>query len=379
MINVDCDFPGGNVVLDSIEGDTISVHQDLRDTEGDWFYWYFRVQGASGRMLTVHFTESNVIGVRGPAVSLNEGETWAWVGAGAVDGQSFMYQVPADVESVRFCFAMPYLDGDLNAFLERHADHPNLKREVLCKTRAGREAELLHLGRLDGASDHRVLLTCRHHCCEMMASYSLEGMMETVLTDQDFGAWLRDHVEFAVVPFVDKDGVENGDQGKNRRPHDHNRDYSGESIYSTVRTIRQWVPEWSGGQLRLGLDMHCPWIRGEHNENIYFPGGPDEENWKRVSHFGEILERVQTGPLIFDTRHNLPFGEAWNTADNFTAGKSFGRWASELPGISLGGSIEIPYANAGGQPVTAQSARALGRDLARTLYEFLREAEREEL
>lgn len=379
MIKVDCDFPGGNIILDSIEGASIAVHQDLRDTEGDWFYWYFRVRGAAGRTLKVRFTESNVIGVRGPSVSLDEGQNWQWLGIEAVDAQSFTYQVPTDVESVRFCFAMPYLEGDLKAFLGRYANHPSLARDVLCETLAGREAELIHLGQLDGEPDHRILLTCRHHCCEMMASYSLEGVIETVLIDPDFGAWLREHVEFAVVPFVDKDGVENGDQGKNRRPHDHNRDYSGESIYPTVRTIRQWVPPWSGGRLRVALDMHCPWIRGEHNENIYFPGGPDKENWERVSHFSKILEQVQTGPLVFDTQDNLPFGEAWNTAGNFSAGKSFGRWASELTGILIGGSIEIPYANVGGQPVTAQSARAFGRDLAKALYEFLREVEKEEL
>ena len=42
MLNIDADFPGGNIVLDRIEGDTVLLHQDLRDTEGDWFYWYFR-------------------------------------------------------------------------------------------------------------------------------------------------------------------------------------------------------------------------------------------------------------------------------------------------------------------------------------------------
>jgi hypothetical protein len=332
------------------------------------------VRDAEGHTLTVSFTESNVIGVRGPAASVDGGLTWQWVGAETVDDRTFTYQVPAKVESVRFCFAMPYLEEDLHTFLEPYADHPNLALDDLCETRAGRATERLHLGRLDGEPDHRILLTCRHHCCEMMASYSLEGLMEAVLTDPDFGVWLREHVEFAVVPFVDKDGVERGDQGKNRRPHDHNRDYSGESIYPTVRTIRQWVPEWSGGRLRVALDMHCPWIRGEHNENIYFPGGPDEENWARISHFSDILQKVQEGPLIFDTQDNLPFGEAWNTADNFSAGKSFGRWASELPNIRFGGTIEIPYANAGGRPVTAQSARTLGRDLARALYTFLREA-----
>ena len=90
-------------------------------------------------------------------------------------------------------------------------------------------------------------------------------------------------VEFFVVPFVDKDGVEDGDQGKNRRPHDHNRDYGGRadgdhSIYASTRALRERIPAWSGGKLRVALDLHCPWIRGEHNEVIYFVGGYEKND-----------------------------------------------------------------------------------------------------
>ena len=36
---VDCDFPGGNVVFQRIEGERVYLHQDQRDTPGFWFYW----------------------------------------------------------------------------------------------------------------------------------------------------------------------------------------------------------------------------------------------------------------------------------------------------------------------------------------------------
>lgn len=64
--------------------------------------------------------------------------------------------------------------------------------------------------------------------------------MEAVLDAADV-RWLREQVEFFVVPFMDKDGVEAGDQGKNRRPYDHNRDYQGESLYASVRAMRELV------------------------------------------------------------------------------------------------------------------------------------------
>ena len=119
------------------------------------------------------------------------------------------------------------------------------------------------------------------------------------------------------MPIVDLDGVEDGDQGKNRQPRDHSRDYAGESIYPQVKAIRERLPAWSDGKLRIALDLHCPHIRGTHNEWIYFVGGPDEKIWKEVGRFSEILERVRTGPLPYKRENNLPFGQAWNKPANF--------------------------------------------------------------
>jgi hypothetical protein len=47
------------------------------------------------------------------------------------------------------------------------------------------------------------------------------------------------------------------------------------------------------------------------------------------------------------------------------------RWAEDVPGIYAATSLEVPYATANGQAVTAESARALGHDLARAMRELL--------
>ena len=367
---VDAAFPGGNILLDQIEGEVVSVRQDLRDTRGDWFYWHFRVRGAAGRTLTFNFTKGNVIGVRGPAVSPDGGTTWSWLGAAACQGASFRYAFPAGADDVRFGFAIPYLESHLRAFLARHAADPALKAETLCTSRKGRDVELLRAGRLDGEPDHRVFLTARHHCCESLASYAMEGLLDFVLADADAGAWLRRHVEILAVPFVDKDGVEDGDQGKNRKPHDHNRDYV-QALYPEVKAIRARVPAWSGGKLRVALDLHCPWIRGEHNEVIYFVGGPEAENEARVATLAAILESVRKGPLVYRAGDNLPFGTSWNTGTKEPSLLSCKGWTVGLPGLRVASTIEIPYANAGGGEVNAGTARAFGADLARALRAFL--------
>jgi len=347
------------------------LRQDLRDTAGQWFWWHFRVRGAAGRTLAFHFTRGNVIGVRGPAVSADGGRTWAWLGAKAVKGASFSYAFPPDAAEVRFCFAMPYFEADLKRFLARWRDSPSLQVLALCKSRKGRDVERLHVGKLAGQPEHRVLVTARHHCCETMASYAVEGIVEAMLADTPDGRWFRRHVEAMIIPFVDKDGVEEGDQGKNRRPRDHNRDYAGESIYPETRAIRDLVPKWSQGRLKVALDLHCPYIRGKHNEAVYIVGCETPAIWQQQCAFGKILEAVRTGALPYRASDNLPFGKAWNTARNYASGKSFARWAAEQPGIGLAASFELPYANARGAAVTAETARAFGRDLARAIRRYL--------
>ena len=369
---VDADFPGGNLILDEIDGDAVRLHQDLRDTEGDWFFWHFRARGAAGRSLTFVFTGSPVLGTHGPAISTDGGATYNYAPGGVVEaGRSFKHDFAPCEGEVYFCFAIPYLERHMEPFFAEYADSPFLRREILCTTRKGRANERLHLGKLDGEPTYRVLLTSRHHCCESIATYCVEGFMRAVLADDAIGQWFREQVELLVVPFVDKDGVEDGDQGKNRKPRDHGRDYADESIYPTCAAIREFVPQWSAGKLRTAMDVHCPWIRGEFNEFVYAVGHPEPEMWEQQVAYSTLLEAACSGELKHYSRNNLPFGQAWNKPGNYSAGKGAGRWAAGQPGVQLATSLEIPYASATGVQVTAENARHLGGDMARALQAYL--------
>jgi hypothetical protein len=369
---VDAAFPGGNIIVERIEGNTIYLAQELRDTEGWWFYWYFRVRGGNGRELTFHFTNKDVFTCRGPAVKIGEGP-WSWLGREKVRGTSFTIEIPADTAEARFCLAMPYLEADLCRFLDRHAETPQLKVVDHCITPKGRRTERIHLGCLSRRPRHRVLITCRHHACEMMASWVLEGLMEAVLTGPD-APWFCENVELAVVPFMDKDGVEDGDQGKNRRPHDHNRDYREEPIYPSVRAMKDFAPRWSEGRLRVALDLHCPYIRGRRDEEIFLVGSPFENIQREIDRFSEILQATSADTLPYDPRNNIPFGVEWNNASPDRA-FSFTRWASGLEGIKLACTLEFPYACAGGKVVDIASSRAFGSSLGAALRLYLQMTE----
>ncbi len=366
MIGIDCDFPGGNIVVESIGRDIVMLRPDRRDTEGFWFYWHFRVRGAAGRRLTFRFTDGEPVGVRGPAVSFDHGAGWRWLGAGQATASSFAFDFPGHADDVRFSCGMPCTETNWQAFLQRLAGRSAIGDAELCRSRKGRRVEMLFCGRRDGNASTRVAVTCRHHCCEMMAGYALEGLAEAVLADPSCRR-LREETEFLFVPFVDKDGVEDGDQGKNRRPRDHGRDYDDPQLYPETSAIRALLPAWGDGKLRAAVDLHCPYIRGPWNEHIYQVGQQQPRVWAEQQRFGRLLESCRRGPLPYRADGDLPFGRGWNTAANYAGGMSFSRWAAGLPGVRLATSIELPYADASGAEVNAATARAFGRDLAEAL------------
>ena len=369
-IEIDSGFPGGNIVVESIEGNEARVHQDLRDTSSDWFYWCFRVRGAGGKTLRFAFTRSRALGVRGPAVSLDNGETWNWLGSEAVNGNSFTYAFPEETPDVRLSFAMPYQESHWLRFMNGLGGNAALSSYTLCTTPKGRKAEYVVLGCQGAKPQHRVAITCRHHCCEMMVNYALEGLLQWVLMGNDADArWLREKVGMLIVPFVDKDGVEEGDQGKNRHPKDHGRDYEGESLYASTAAIRGLL---GGNRLSVGLDLHCPGIAGNNSEVIYLVGSRDNRTAHEEQRFSAILESVRSGTLPFRAADYLPFGQAWNNARNYAGGKGFSQWVAELPGVALGTAIEIPYANAGGAEVNHVSLALFGKDLGMALASYLR-------
>jgi len=370
-IGIDADFPGGNIVVEGITGDRVSMAPDLRDTEGFWFYWNMRLRGAAGRTLEFTFTHDECVGALGPAVSLDGWNTWNWLGTDSITDRAFRFSVPEGAGDVRLGFGPSYTAATLASYLARHAANPNLAVDTLAKSRKGRNVPLLRAGRLDGRAEYRMFLTARHHACEMMANYEMEGFLDAVLDGSGDGKWYRANAEVLAVPFVDADGVEDGDQGKNRLPHDHGRDYE-KGIYPETSAIRALLPDWSAGRPLFTMDMHCPYAKGPSEELIFFVGIDDAGDWEEVGRFARLLESLRTGGLPFSASDNLPFGKDWNTNRAGAGGlRGFHSWSSRLPGIRLASSGEFAYARVKGEPTSSGGTRAFGRDLARATRAYM--------
>ncbi len=380
-LKIDISFPAGNVFVENINGFEVMLTRDLRNTDSDWFYWAFR--GTFDEPGTYHFQFSSnyTVGARGPAVSYDDGFTWDWLGADAKCGtqhNAFVYTFDGSKGSrIIFSMNLPYNQCHLDAFLDKFAGSPYLSQSTLALTRKGRRVVKLHIEDTDCTlPKKRIFLSSRHHCCESMATYGLEGILIAALGNDELAETLRRRYIFDAVPFMDTDGVIDGDQGKNRRPHDHNRDYCERPLYPEVAETMKFLKK---NPPYIFMDMHCPWILFGCNETIFFPGPMDKSHEKQLLLFSSILEKKAPADAPHRSSDNVLFGTSWNTEADKQRGLIAEDWVWANLDVALSTSMEIAYANAREITLYPDSIRRLGRALAECFIEFEDRMEKEPL
>jgi len=360
------DFPGGNIIKEGEIENTVLLRPELRDTVGNWFYFCFDAVFERPGTYIFQFLTGSVLPSQGVCASFDGGRSWEWLGTEGVKrdapGDSFKYVYDGKRGNrVRFCNGMQYLQSDLERFLKRHEGNPRLKKSVLTHSRQGRPVELLHIDSGAGPARARLFFTARHHCGEMMANYVLEGILEFFLENST-------PFEIYAVPFTDKDGVENGDQGKNRYPHDHARDYGDKPIYPEVAAIMNLVREWKPDFL---LDLHCPGIYGwDDTENIFFVGPQSPSQDSETRRLGGFLEKLTPEDVPFSMKYYIPFGTGWNSNTNYKNGTNIKRWAADFDFIRCAATMEIPFATSGGKALTGDSLRRFGKAIAQSILKY---------
>ncbi|MFC3800082.1 hypothetical protein [Cohnella sp. GCM10012308] len=362
MIQIRSDYAGGNIKVVSVD-EVVRVEQEIRDSAYWWFYWSFCIRCDEERDVVFEFTNGEVVGPWGPAYSL-DGIHWEWLGAQSVlSAKSFVYRFAPDHPEVYFAFSLPYQVRHFERFYERIKTLPIVRRDILCLTKKQTEVPLLLVGSAD-APEH-LFFCSRHHACESTVNYVLEGLLAFLIEDHPASGFLERYcIHF--VPFVDIDGVENGDQGKGRAPHDHNRDYVEQPIYAVTPAIMRFVRA-----LRpvVGMDFHCPHKWGERNDHVFIVKtgtGAD----RRIERFGQALSELSRGlddarDIPYDPANDIEMGDDWNqpypTCSSFMIQEN----------VPMAFSIKIPYFGLVEGQYTADSLRRLGGRMAQALKIYL--------
>ena len=374
-LKVDTNVDAGNaVVLGTTETD-VRFKTDTHDINGWWFYWKFDVENTSGKTIRlINCDRNNVFEAQGVAYSFDNGKTWQYSGRNAVDyaKKTFTQKIPDGINKVSYSIAIPYLEKNFSHFWDSIKNRPDVKKHFLCKTKADRE-NFYYTFQASKEPKYKIVITARHHACEMTANWALEGFLRQYLADDECGKWYRENVAILAIPFIDLDGVVEGSQGKNRIPHDHNRDYI-EEIYPTIKAAKKTILKWGGDNLVVAIDFHCPYIssrsKDDINSNAFFSLSRIrlQENNLRLSRIlNSICEKSPneiSNSLRFDTR----FGQRWNKTN---APRSFKNWTETIPSMRIATSIEIPYARVAEKwEASPMAVRKFGSRIAQAVNKF---------
>ena len=372
------DFPGGNIKVVEKTGNKATITQDYRDSDW-WFYWNFGVRGAEGKTIIFNFVNSgDIIGFRGPAASFDGGHTWKWLGSDGVkrrkSASSFEFSFPKDAKDVRFAFCIPYMPADFDAFIKKA---PAIKKHFLGKTKKGRDNYYYTLGNPDGKL--KIFLTSRHHACESTGTYVMEGILREFAKKGSGESSLLEDAEIIAVPFMDLDGVVDGDQGKYRKPHDHNRDYSESPIYPSVAAFKSLYNKASeSAETVVALDLHSPWMfrggKSDTNNRAYFvePLGAKLENLRRFSGLLESETMKGEGRIVHKSGWDVKYGTLWNKG-NAIKSRTFSVWTGKHPKAEFTSSFETPYSENEGTKITRENLLGLGADFAKALEKYFRQ------
>lgn len=340
-------FTGGNIRVEKTDGNEVFLNNELRDSENDWFYWAFCVENAAGKTLTFHFPKDR-IGYFGPAVSHNL-ESWKWLESGN-DNDMFTYTFGVDEDKVYFAHSMLYHPKRFYSF----AKDNNIEVLKLCKSEKGRDVPYITFGN----GKRIILLTARHHSCESSGSYVLQGVLEELKKNQ------IPESKVICIPFVDFDGVVDGDQGKGRVPYDHNRDYvqNQPAIYSAVREIRNIAEK----GIAYGFDFHSPWHLGKQNDTALIVQKRINklEEYRR---FGKIFEdSVSANAFKYYQKNDFPPNVEWNSPSS----PCFACYMLDKANAELAFTLETPYFGTKENRYTEEGAIELGRCFARALNKY---------
>ena len=345
-MHIHADFIGGNILVKEISGETVVLENELRDTDGDWFYWAFCVEGAEGRTLTFNMQKTR-LGYWGPAVS-HDLEKWSWLNSTLEN--SFTYSFKENENKVYFAHHMLYHPKRFYSLCDRL----NLKVEELTKSKKGREVPCLRIGN----GERSIVFTSRHHACESTGDYVLEGVISELINNP------IENARILIVPFVDYDGVIDGDQGKSRRPYDHNRDYGDAAIYPEVSAIRSHVEKYG---CNYGFDLHSPWHKGGVNDKIFVVRNLIEKD-NDFNTFSSIFEsEITDGSMKYSKENDYPPCTNWNQPST-----SFGYTMNNRPECKLAFTLESTYFGTEDNKVSGEKLISLGKCFLRAVKKYVK-------
>jgi len=298
------DFEGGSLgKVEPVATDHYRCHvigqvdQDKRNRQASWYY--FRIDGAQGRALTLDMVdlpgEYNYQPNRGaitaetlPFYSEDE-KTWKQVEDASFDNSVPLLRLRIIPSANRIWIAHqpPYTTQHLRRLLSEIT----VEKEVIGKSVEGRDLLLLTVTDRDTKAEAKkhIWIFFRQHAWESGSSWAGEGALRFLTSNDPQAIRIRRAAVFKIFPMCDPDGVVAGGVRFNRNGYDLNRNWDVTDpvkmpeITAQRRAIFRWLD--SGNRVDMLLTLH-------NDENPeYLAGPPGPEHRDLLKRFEQELQR----------------------------------------------------------------------------------------
>ena len=196
-------------------------------------HWHFELQGRAGSDLTlVLHNFDNVyngrvaspVSDKSRCVISPDGKKWESVACEWLSGNRLRLRARLDGPSLFIARAEPYRISDLDRLLEEIRNNPLVAIEPIGKTVAGRALEIVRVGKPD--APRRILLRGRAHAWEPVGNWVLQGLIRSLLADEELSRRCLAQFCLYALPMANKDSVAAGRTRFNLLGKDLNRDWS---------------------------------------------------------------------------------------------------------------------------------------------------------
>ncbi len=281
------------------------------------------------------------------------------------------FQHHGDTDSVAAAFCFPYAPGDLNATLEQTGQA--WERCTIGVTHQSRPLHRLRLGGDRGGTRPGLYLMARQHAGETPGSLVLDGILRFLATDDEDAPEIREALDVWVCPFVDLDGVVNGDYGKDALPWDYNRAWERLPMRASVHAIQRDLlrfKERTGP--RLALDLHAP---GHSTPGVYvqLPRSerPEAQRTAALEFATALGERFPELPAS-KIAHETTYASRWNKLS------TVGTWCWDYLDETPCSAVETSYQRLTDDLLTLEDYQMIGRRVLRAAHRWLTAAAADE-
>lgn len=239
----------------------------LLETDGTGFtYWtHFKVTGTLGRTVTFHIQNAGDVPFLAALprdrqlVYSYDGETWLRIPNYSYAGGIYSFTQSFTEDAVFIATFFPFSSERMSDRVDAAATTPWATKTVLGQSHQGRDVDLLTITdpAVPDAGKQTIYIVSRQHAAESAASWSLDAMIEYLVSDDPTAAGMRAAFVWHLVPMVNPDGVFLGNSRANAVGEDPNRDWhpnNGDS--PEIVAVRDHL---IGVDVAHGIDLFIDW------------------------------------------------------------------------------------------------------------------------